>query len=438
MKSLIKTENLSVIYNLGKSNESPAILDIDLEIYPGEYIIFYGPSGCGKSTLLYCISGMEIPTKGKVWIQDMELTDVSFAKMIEIRRLWIGMVFQAYNLIPTLNVLDNVILPHLLGGFKERKIYQKADFLLKKFGISNLKNRRPLELSGGQQQRTAIVRSLMYNPQILLADEPVGNLDSKSSGIVMDLLNEINQKDKKTIILVTHDSQLLHYAHRVYYMKDGKIIREVANSDKAQIKKTKSKKIVSSELEKLARIFPYFSRIQLQSKSLANYIIGGLDIDRMQRLENIIQEVILKRINDKRFYELLNLPYKDGGIGFYGPTAMKYKKKVEEILFRARVLRKEMEKEKEKELDEKLPKELDIVNSLRISLLDSFNGQISLQQLERLDKAIRQRTMGILKKNDFQTFLDLPIKQGGVGLNRATARKFTRKLEVILSQTRKS
>ncbi|MCK4453916.1 ABC transporter ATP-binding protein [Candidatus Parcubacteria bacterium] len=436
MESLIKTENLSVIYNLGKSSESPAVLDVNIEIQPGEYIIFYGPSGCGKSTLLYCISGMETPTKGTIYIQGRNISTLLPIEMVEIRRLWIGMIFQAYNLIPTLNVLDNVVLPHLLGNFQKGETYSKADYLLKKFGISNLKYHYPLELSGGQQQRTAIVRALMYDSQILLADEPVGNLDSESAKIVMGLLDEINKEEKKTIILVTHDPQLLHHAHRVYHMKDGKIIREVVNSERTQIKRIKSKELVSSELIKMARIFPYLSEIQLRSKILAHYLTESLDIDKMQRLEKFNEKFILGHITGEKFYQLLYLPYEQGGIGFYEPTAEKYRTKIRKVLSQAKFLKQELERENEE--SEKAVRELDrSVYFLRTSLLDAYQGQISFEQLKRLDKFIEGRLLGSVERKRFQILLDLSLKDGGVGLNRATARKFTRKLEIILSQSKK-
>jgi len=235
MEPIIEVKNLSVIYNLGKSNEVVALEDVSLKIYPREYIIFYGPSGCGKSTLLYCLAGLETPTRGEVLVQGKALSEFSQEEMVQHRRLMIGMIFQAYNLIPTLKVLDNVLLPNIFGGLIPGVSIEKAKSLLEKLGIEKLTNRYPAELSGGQQQRVAIARALIYDPPILFADEPVGNLDSVSAKIVMDTLREINEKFSKAIILVTHDPFYLDYAHRVFHMKDGRIVREVVNPKRKQI-----------------------------------------------------------------------------------------------------------------------------------------------------------------------------------------------------------
>jgi ABC-type lipoprotein export system ATPase subunit len=235
MDPFIKAENLSVIYNIGKTSEFTALSDVSLKIFSGEYIVFFGPSGCGKSTLLNCLAGLEVPTSGKVFMKNEDLTAFNLQQLITHRRLRIGMVFQNYNLIPTLNILDNVTLPYILGGYTPNFAKEKANILLERFGIPNLQSRYPSELSGGQKQRAAIARSLMYHPPILLADEPVGNLDSESARIVMEVLVELNEKNKETIILVTHDPSYLKFGHRIFYMKDGKIIREAVNYDKKQI-----------------------------------------------------------------------------------------------------------------------------------------------------------------------------------------------------------
>ena len=221
----IKIKDLSVLYNEGKSNEVRALENINLEIFPQEYLIIFGPSGCGKSTLLYSISGLQKPTYGKVEIDGQDINAMSKLEKAEFHRRKIGMIFQAFYLVDSLSVMDNVCLPKVFTGDRDEDRKEAGRKLLERFGIHQQADKFSSELSGGQKQRTSIARSLINNPEIIFADEPVGNLDSKSSFNVMSILSELNEKDKKTIILVTHDPAHLAYGDRVVHMKDGKIIK---------------------------------------------------------------------------------------------------------------------------------------------------------------------------------------------------------------------
>ena len=419
MEPIIQVKNLSVIYNLGKNNETVALKDINLKIYPGEYIIFFGPSGCGKSTLLYCLAGLQTPTQGEIMVQDKNLLELSLKEMVIYRRLFVGMIFQAYNLIPTLNVLNNVILPLVFGGSVSRLDIEKAKSLLQKFGIENLANRYPNELSGGQQQRVAIARALIYNPSILLADEPVGNLDSASAKIVVDTLSEINESLGKTIILVTHDPFYLDYAHRVFHIKDGEIIRVVTNPKRKQIGPFEQIQTV----EKTS----FRPEVSLQPRALAQYLLTSLDEPIIKRLEMAIEKRISGEITESEFKEILDRPFENGGVGLYRQTAENFAQKVERILAESEPLR-------EKVFAEKPQEEIDkTVESLRKFLLEGWNGSLKLEeQVRRLDEAIRLRLEGKIDKKEFQKRLDLSFKEGGVGLNRRTARNFMRKLEIAL------
>lgn len=222
----IKTENVSVIYDQGKPNETRALTDVNVTIYTEDYIVIFGPSGCGKSTMLYTISGIEKPTKGRILVTGKDITQFTPDESAKFHRSQIGMVFQAYNLIPTLTVLDNVALPQIFRGVSREKRRLRARVLLQRFGILPQAEKLPTELSGGQQQRVGIARALINEQPIIFADEPVGNLDSKSAKIVLDILYDLNVKDKKTIILVTHDPSLLTFATHVIYMKDGTVVGE--------------------------------------------------------------------------------------------------------------------------------------------------------------------------------------------------------------------
>lgn len=239
----IKTENISVIYDQGRPSETKALNDANVTIYKEDFVIIFGPSGCGKSTMLYTVSGIEKPTSGNIFVFGEDITKYTAAQAAKFHRSQIGMVFQAYNLIPSLSVIDNVALPQIFMGVSREKRRLRAKVLLQRFGILPQAEKLPSELSGGQQQRVGIARSLINEQPIVFADEPVGNLDSKSAQTVLDILYDLNVKDKKTIILVTHDPVLLKYATHIIYMKDGIVVgekrfmpeqREFAMSQEAQ------------------------------------------------------------------------------------------------------------------------------------------------------------------------------------------------------------
>ncbi|MCX6766641.1 MAG: ABC transporter ATP-binding protein [Candidatus Moranbacteria bacterium] len=224
---LIKIEKLNIIFNEGKPNEDRILDNLNLEIYPHEYLILFGPSGCGKSTLLNVISGLLPPTSGKVEIEGKEITAFTEKEKLEFHRRRIGMIFQSFFLVSTLSVIDNVRLPRSFAGDDSPESRQDAMNFLKRFGIEAQAEKFPSDLSGGQRQRVAVARSLINSPSIIVADEPVGNLDSKATYSVLSILKELNEIDKKLVILVTHDPAHLAYGDRVIHMQDGKITKIV-------------------------------------------------------------------------------------------------------------------------------------------------------------------------------------------------------------------
>lgn len=224
---LVKIEKLSIVFNQGKPNEMTALDNLNLEIYPHEYLILFGPSGCGKSTLLNVISGLLPPTSGKVEIEGREIASFTEKEKLEFHRRRIGMIFQSFFLVPTLSILDNVCLPRSFVGDDTPTARQDALNLLTRFGIEAQAQKFPNDLSGGQRQRVAIARSLINSPSVIVADEPVGNLDSKATFNVLSILKELNEVDKKLVILVTHDPSHLSYGDRVVHMQDGKITKIV-------------------------------------------------------------------------------------------------------------------------------------------------------------------------------------------------------------------
>lgn len=222
MESAINIADLCKTYKLG-TVDVEVLKNINLTISDGEFVSIMGPSGSGKSTLLYLIGGLDKPTSGSVKIKGKELSYMKDREESLMRRRDIGFVFQFYNLIPNLNVEENIMLPVLLDGKKMKAYRQKLDELLDTVGLSDRRLHTPRELSGGQQQRVAIARALINEPDIILADEPIGNLDSKSGTEIMMLLQRINRDKGKTIIQVTHSKEAAEYGNRIINVKDGRV-----------------------------------------------------------------------------------------------------------------------------------------------------------------------------------------------------------------------
>ncbi|WP_026882004.1 ABC transporter ATP-binding protein [Clostridium akagii] len=224
-ETIILTENLNKTYKLGTENVE-VLKNINLTIKQGEFVSIMGPSGSGKSTLLYLLGGLDNPTSGSVKIAGKELSVMKDKEKSIMRRRDVGFVFQFYNLIPNLDVEDNIMLPILLDGKKIKDYRKKLDDILDVVGLTDRRKYTPRELSGGQQQRVAIARALINEPEVILADEPIGNLDSKTGQEVMELLKRINLENGKTIVQVTHSSDAASYGQRIIYVKDGKVVEE--------------------------------------------------------------------------------------------------------------------------------------------------------------------------------------------------------------------
>lgn len=431
MEPLIKTKDLKVIYNLGKSNEVRSLDGVSMEIYPREFVILFGPSGCGKSTLLYTILGLQRPTDGQVFIMGKDLKTFSEKDLTYYRLKQVGIIFQAYYLISSINVIKNIMLPKIFLEESISRRILKAKELLERFGIYPQKDKLPTALSGGQQQRVAIARSLINDPEIILADEPVGNLDTKSAEVVLQTLCDINEKDKKTIVLVTHDPRYLSFAHRVYHLKDGKIIRETINPEKSQIKEITSQDRLFTEIDRMARTFPYTPQEELKAKVLTEYLTHDLTDQQNRVLEEAIGKYLNEELDLQDLYNILDKPIDIGGVGLYKQTADLFIRKIEAIMEGVGVLREQVQPEVD------VMRRMELATKFRGFLLDDFQGGLSYLQIQRLDEAIESRISGADTVEVFEKFLDKPFKEGGIGLNRTTARNFTRKLEVILSQHKK-
>lgn len=227
-ESLIRLENVWKIYKPGKV-EFVALKNANLEIKKGEFVSIMGASGSGKSTLLHIVGCLDLPSRGKVFLKGEDISEFSEDKLAEVRGKIIGFVFQQFNLLLNLTAIENVMLPMIFSGMPEKKRIERGEKLLVSLGLKEKINRRPKEMSGGEMQRVAIARSLANNPDIILADEPTGNVDSKTGEKIMEILNNLNKKEGKTIILITHDKDIANYGDDIVRIKDGEITKESNN-----------------------------------------------------------------------------------------------------------------------------------------------------------------------------------------------------------------
>jgi ABC-type antimicrobial peptide transport system, ATPase component len=232
MELVIEMKNINKIYKMGNS-EYKALSDVNLNIKKGEFVSIVGPSGAGKSTLMNIIGCLDVATSGQ-YILDGEDTDCSDNKLSEIRNRKIGFIFQNYNLLPKMNVLENVELPLIYQGLSNKEMKEKALKSLERVGLTSHVKHKPPELSGGQKQRVAIARALATGPELLLADEPTGALDSKTGKEVIEMLQELN-KEGNTIVLITHDREIAQQAKRIITVKDGYIESDELNLEYSKV-----------------------------------------------------------------------------------------------------------------------------------------------------------------------------------------------------------
>jgi ABC-type lipoprotein export system ATPase subunit len=440
MEPLIKVEHLNVIYNLGKSSEYRALSDINLEIYPEEFVIFFGPSGCGKSTLLYSISGLETNIQGNVNVEGKNIALFDKNELLKFHRTTIGMIFQAFYLIASLTVQKNVALPQIFINGDKKERTKRALELLEYFGVGKQARKLPTELSGGQQQRVAIARSLVNDPAILMADEPVGNLDSKSSQDVMDMLKTLNEKEKKTIILVTHNPAFLSYAHRVFYLKDGHLMETRVNKHVHGVHVPVAEEVkpnISRELELLIQTFSTLSPNQIgnllipfKAKQIVSEALIGMTTEEVEKIEKKVENLLMTGVYDtESTFEFLDQSMDKGGAGLDKRTARKLADKIKDIVGEI----KRIESEENKVKMHIAPDTGSEVMQVRHYLLDEYNVDIkNFIVLEVLDRSIKDRLDNVIDRDTFRKRINAPLRRGGAGINRSTARKMGKRLELLI------
>ncbi|HCU70149.1 MAG TPA: hypothetical protein DIC35_00155 [Candidatus Moranbacteria bacterium] len=446
---------MKIIYNQNKSNEVRSLDGVDLQIFPHEYVIIHGPSGCGKSTLMYSIGGFQIPTEGEVVVEGKKISKMTPREIVDLHQTGVGMIFQAFYLIPTLTILDNVCLPRTFMGESLKTRREAGMTLLQRFGIMEQAYKFPSQLSGGQKQRVAIARSLVNNPQIILADEPVGNLDSESAKNVLQILKNLNEIDKKTIIMVTHNPEHLYYGDRIIHMKDGKIVGEEVNKEKrpldffekarkeaigekkiSDVKDEKSllegntqEKIdVPNELKLLMRMFRGLDNSQLgallvpfKAKQLLSHALAELNDEQLSSAENFLKELLFKNIKINDLPSKLDMSFEEGGSNWNKSRAKSFSTRIASILEQVDFQTDIGEKNKD-----------EAVLHMCGYLQSMFHLHLDETASARFHSFMKLRFDNKIDGIELKKQLDLAKLLGGVGLNKVTAEKLVREMEVIM------
>ncbi|PLX20601.1 hypothetical protein C0584_05155 [Candidatus Parcubacteria bacterium] len=445
MKPIFRLKNLNFTYNEGKTNEYQALVNVSLEIFPEEFVILYGPSGCGKSTLLNVIAGLEVPAPGTAFVYDQDISEMTKREQVEYHRKTVGMVYQSYNLITSLSVLDNVVLPQIFLNRRKRKRDQVGAELLERFGIRKQADKLPSELSGGQQQRIGIARCIINNPDIILADEPVGNLDSVSAKNVLGIFKDLNEREKKTIVLVTHNPEYLSYGDRIFYLKDGIIIKEEINKNKniEEKKEEEKTKAPTNELQNLMRTYQGLSPEQInilimpyKAKMFTHHFITNRNAEETKIFEDLMQRYLMESVGQDDFLDILNRPYTEGGVGFDVRTARKISSRVEGIMQMSKFVYQERRQSKnEQGVHEIFPVEEKAVILTKYLLevcFADYKTKPNEEEVKRLEKAVFERLSEKISKPEMYEIIDRPFKEEGVGLNAKTARSVSEEVELTL------
>ncbi|MDO8552008.1 MAG: ABC transporter ATP-binding protein [bacterium] len=426
MSAIIKLVDVNLWYDKGKPTEVHALKGINLEIEKGDYVAFFGPSGCGKTTILYAFSGIDRAQSGKIFVNGKDIAGLSSTELAIFRQTNIGIIFQQFNILPSLTVLQNVALPMSFVGKGVKESEEEAMKLLKRLDIDDYAHRYQFELSGGQQQRVGIARALANDPQVIVADEPLGNLDSANANNVLEFLRELNEKDGKTVIMVTHESWSLQDVKTIHYMKDGMI-----TGTKVQTPKPKTDVIsahLANEIDP-AKKEAELLRDELSARVLSNFLLRGYSMDEVRRFEVHLKQRLRGQIRTKDFEEILDKPFKDGGVGLWKGKAKRLAEYVEGIVEKRHDIHAVLQ------IIEKHPELAiaDEVRQIRDWLLLDYKSKVSSEKALALDQAVSDRMRNYISAKQFMEVLDMPERRNGVGLSFRTAERLSEKMETIMS-----
>lgn len=238
-KTIIKLDNVWKTYKMGEEVSVHALRGVSLSIRENEFVAIMGRSGSGKSTMMNMVGALDVPSKGRIFLDGEDIAHMTESELSQVRGRKIGFIFQQFNLIPTLTALENVMLPMIFQGMTKEERRQRAKYLLELVELRDRMHHKPTELSGGQQQRVAIARALANDPDVILADEPTGNLDSRTGEKVLDFLAQLHEEEGKTIIMVTHDKRVAEHTSRIEHLADGLIVKTQMNHKRRKVRKRK-------------------------------------------------------------------------------------------------------------------------------------------------------------------------------------------------------
>ncbi len=426
-ENLVELRKVNLTYNRGKSNAFQALHNVDLNIKKGEFIVVLGPSGCGKSSLLNIMASLELPDNGTVMIDEVDILKMKAIDRTAFHRTKMGMVFQSYNLISTLSVLDNVALPQIFVNKRKREREKKVMALLERFGIKEQWKKIPSELSGGQQQRIGIARSIVNDPSIILADEPVGNLDSESANNVMQIMSELNKEEGRTIILVTHNPENAIWGTHIVYMKDGKIVKEEWKDTLGASREIEtSSEAGKSGFEKIMEKFRGLSEKQigilmepLKAKIITESFLIPYDNKQVKIIEESIKLRLAGVYDNMALMAQLDKNEEEGGAGLDVRTAKKFSFGIDELINSAKII-----------FGSVSPREK--AEAVFQYLINQESVHISEEDFDKVINLLQKRISEEISHSEFSELLDLPKNAGGVGLDRRVVQKILRQIDLIL------
>ena len=424
-ESIITIENVDLWYEQGKPTEVHALKGVTLDIEKGDYVSFFGPSGCGKTTMLYAVAGIDRYQSGNVNINGRSMTGLSNHDLALFRQTGIGIVFQQFNLIPSLTVLQNVALPMSFLGVSTEAAEATARKLLERLALTPYADRHPFELSGGQQQRVGIARALANDPPIIIADEPLGNLDSTNAQKVLEFLKELNEKDGRTIIMVTHEAWSLRDVKTIFYMKDGTI----TGTEKAS-KASVAESLKNHLNEQLGVAAGAANSVKITARVLANFLLRGYSMEEISSFEIMLNARLSGKTTSKDFYNLIHKSLHSGGLGLWKQKAKRIVSYVDRVMETRKDVHgviHQLETEPEISIH-------DEVCAVRNWLIESDDASpLSPDQIKALDNTISDRMRGFINATQFVDVLDLPQAKSGVGLSPHRSKMISEKIESFLS-----